>query len=66
MVLDFDHMRAMHGELLSFWLVATAVIGVGALLGIAYLAYRDWRLKRRRRDDRRKKRREAKRRNRSV
>lgn len=62
MVVDFDHMRAMHGELLSFWLVATAVIGVGALLGIAYLGYRDWQRKRQRRKVRRPRRSVGKRR----
>lgn len=62
MAADFDHMRATHGEFVSFWLAATAVIGVAALVWFLYLTYRDWQRKRQRREERRQKRQEAKRR----
>ena len=56
MAADFEHMNTSHGEFVSFWLAAVAV------LGVVYLNYRDWQRKRERREERRQKRHEAKRR----
>ena len=62
MAADFEHMDTSHGEFVSFWLAAVAVLGVVALIGVVYLNYRDWQRKRGRREERRQMRHEAKRR----
>ncbi len=61
MAANFEHMQASHGEFVSFWLAAVAVIGVVALAGFIYLTYRDWQSKRLRREERRQRRHESKR-----
>jgi len=37
MAADFEHMNTSHGEFVSFWLAAVAVLGVVALIGVVYL-----------------------------